>query len=322
MGHQMQLSHKCGQSSESLGMRRNLVLEPEESKNEEKKRKHWQHITYRELPSWLKDNEFLLTHHRPELRSYLECFRSILGLHTETGNIWSHLLGGIVFIGFTIHFFNLPTSAFKGHEYGQKIAFCLFFIGAILCLSLSATYHTLSCHSKSVNKVFHKLDYVGISLLIVGSYIPWTYYGFYCHNIPRKVYLSIICVLCITTIIVTMAERFATPAYRPIRALLYVCLGCFGFIPFTHFWIISGWDRVLAELRPDYMLTMGGMYIFGAVLYGARIPERFMPGKCDLVGQSHQIFHVLVVMAALLHLKGVYEMADFRFSPDGACKVF
>ena len=45
---------------------------------------------------------------------------------------------------------------------------------------------------------------------------------------------------------------------------------------------------------------MGALYITGAGLYAARIPERFLPGKCDIWFQSHQIFHLLVSI-----LKGV-----------------
>ena len=30
-----------------------------------------------------------------------------------------------------------------------------------------------------------RLDYVGISMLIVGSFIPWIYYGFYCRREPK-----------------------------------------------------------------------------------------------------------------------------------------
>merc|ERR1719166_709551 len=29
----------------------------------------------------------------------------------------------------------------------------------------------------------------------------------------------------------------------------------------------------------------------------SRIPERFLPGKCDFWFQSHQIFHILVIAA-------------------------
>ena len=42
----------------------------------------------------------------------------------------------------------------------------------------------------------------------------------------------------------------------------------------------------------------------------ARIPERWMPGTFDLVGSSHQIFHVLVVMAACSHLVGLLKAAE------------
>ena len=66
----------------------------------------WKVLKYEHLPEWLQDNEFLrylfvvyslpsaFRHgHRPPLPSVAECFKSILCLHSETINIWSHLLG-------------------------------------------------------------------------------------------------------------------------------------------------------------------------------------------------------------------------------------
>lgn len=58
--------------------------------------------------------------------------------------------------------------------------FGAFFGGAIVCLGMSTLYHTFSCHSQRVGKIFSKLDYCGIALLIAGSFVPWLYYGFYC----------------------------------------------------------------------------------------------------------------------------------------------
>lgn len=49
------------------------------------------------LPEWLQDNEYLLTGHRPPLPSFIECFKSIWSIHTETGNIWTHLIGKVNF---------------------------------------------------------------------------------------------------------------------------------------------------------------------------------------------------------------------------------
>lgn len=37
-----------------------------------------------------------------------------------------------------------------------------------------------------------------------------------------------------------------------------------------------------------------------------------MPGKCDIWFQSHQIFHVLVLVAAFVHYHGISEMAMYR----------
>nr|XP_028567810.1 uncharacterized protein LOC114587564 isoform X9 [Podarcis muralis] len=69
----------------------------------------WRVMPYDVLPDWLKDNDFLLHGHRPPMPSFRACFRSIFRLHTETGNIWTHLLGVFLGLGLsglapTLHF--------------------------------------------------------------------------------------------------------------------------------------------------------------------------------------------------------------------------
>lgn len=59
---------------------------------------------------------------------------------------------------------------------------------------------------------------------------------------------------------------------------------------------------------------MGVLYVLGGVLYAGRIPERFWPGKCDYWFQSHQIFHILVIVAAILDYQGLRRMATYRLS--------
>ena len=49
--------------------------------------------------------------------------------------------------------------------------------------------------------------------------------------ITQITYLAVIVTLCIITVVLTMAERFATPSFRPLRAGLFVALGCFGILP-------------------------------------------------------------------------------------------
>jgi len=285
--------------------------------------KHWNHLSFAKLPAWMKDNEFIKFYHRPELNSVTECFKSILGVHSETGNIWTHLIGFIAFVICTIVFYVKPLcdQCHTDLDIGEKLIFLFFFIGAILCLGLSFLFHTLCCHSEHVSKLFCKLDYVGISLLTVGSFVPWIYYGFYCQYTPKVVYLSIISVLGIACIAVTMMDKFSDPLYRPVRALLFVCLGLFGLVPTVHFLVQSGWSAGMAEASIHRVLIMGGLYILGAVLYGCRIPERFLPGKFDIWFQSHQIFHVLVIAAAFVHYHGMADMAVYRLTKAGQCSV-
>ena len=41
----------------------------------------------------------------------------------------------------------------------------------------------------------------------------------------------------------------------------------------------------------------------GAVVYAMRIPERWKPGAFDIAFHSHQLFHIAVIIAALVHYR-------------------
>lgn len=62
----------------------------------------WNVCHFHHLPKWLQDNDFLRTGHRPPLNSFKACFSSIFRVHTETGNIWTHLLGTVASFVFSL----------------------------------------------------------------------------------------------------------------------------------------------------------------------------------------------------------------------------
>jgi len=287
-----------------------------------KKEKDWEARSYANLPDWMKDNAYIKSGYRPELQSFSECFKSIFRIHTETGNIWTHLIGFLVFVGITIIFYIKPFCETCDREIklSEKLTFLFFFLGAMICMGVSSLYHTVQCHSQQVSKSFKKMDYAGIVTLIVGSFVPFIYYAFYCQRTAQVVYLTTISLLGLGTILVTLMDRFGTPEYRKVRAALFVCLGGFGFVPGIHCITSNGWDNAVQNLNMDGVLLMAFLYIFGAFLYGMRIPERFIPGYCDIWCQSHQIFHTLVFMAALVHYKAVSSTGLFRMSLAGQCE--
>lgn len=278
-------------------------------KAEEIARRVWTAVHHQHLPAWLRDNDFLVHGHRPQLHSFTECFRSIFRIHTETGNIWTHLIGLIVFIILAACFFAWPWIEIRWQEVA---VFSVFFAGAILCLGFSFLFHTVYCHSEKVGYIFGKLDYCGIALLTVGSFVPWLYYSFYCRMSTKIGYLILIILLGTLTIVVSMSNHFSKPKFRPLRAGLFIALGLSGIIPASHFIITDGFYHAVDYAALGWVILMAVLYITGAVIYAARIPERIWPGRFDIWFQSHQIFHLFVVAAACVHLYGMYQVASNR----------
>ncbi|XP_033862934.2 adiponectin receptor protein 2-like isoform X3 [Acipenser ruthenus] len=226
----------------------------------------WRVIPHDVLPDWLKDNDFLLHGHRPPMPSFRACFQSIFRMHTETGNIWTHLIG----------------------EGGAR--------------------HVLP-GSRAVPLLLLALPH---RLLPLGEGLP--------HLLqPRLIYLVIICVLGITAIVVSQWDRFATPQYRAVRAGVFLGLGLSGLVPTLHFMFSEGLIHAITVGQIGWLFLMAICYILGVALYAARIPERFFPGRCDIWFHSHQIFHVLVVAGAVVHLHGVSQLQAFRSSLGGGC---
>ncbi|CAL8087251.1 unnamed protein product [Calicophoron daubneyi] len=271
----------------------------------------WKVVHLQSLPNWLKDNDFLLGGHRPQLPSFRECFRSIFRVHTETGNIWTHLIGFVFFLVLSIYFLVHPG---RDLQWQEKLVMQIFFVSAILALGFSWLFHTVYCHSERVGRLFNKLDYVGIALLVFGSSIPWLHFSFYCHLPYKLAYMASVFILGTICVIVCTQDYFLAPRYRAARAVLFISLGLSAVVPCTHFVLMEGFWEAVNYSALGWLLLMAVLYISGAVIYAVRIPERFYPGKFDIWFQSHQIFHVFVVLAALVHLNGIMQLAEYRMS--------
>ena len=82
--------------------------------------------------------------------------------------------GCIAFLGVASFFLSCSDPEIRTED---KMVFSAFFTGACVCLGLSTCFHTFLCHSEWAGQLFSKLDYVGIALLIMGSFVPWLYYS-------------------------------------------------------------------------------------------------------------------------------------------------
>ena len=67
----------------------------------------------------------------------------------------------------------------------------VFLGGAMACMLTSTVAHLFGCCSEHLGKLMWRLDYSGITILIVTSFFPPVYYGFMCQPFWRNVYLGI-----------------------------------------------------------------------------------------------------------------------------------
>lgn len=58
-------------------------------------------LSYHELPDYMKDNEYILNYYRANW-PIKEAFFSMFRWHNETLNVWTHLLGFLLFVGLTV----------------------------------------------------------------------------------------------------------------------------------------------------------------------------------------------------------------------------
>ncbi|KAL0332353.1 UNVERIFIED_CONTAM: Heptahelical transmembrane protein 4 [Sesamum calycinum] len=180
--------------------------------------------------------------------------------------------------------------------------FFAFLGGAMFCLLASSACHLLSCHSERVSYIMLRLDYAGIAALISTSFYPPVYYSFMCYPVFCGLYMGFITLLGVGTIAASLIPVFQSPEYRNFRASLFFGMGISGVAPILHKLILF-WHQPEALHTTGYEVLMGAFYGIGALVYAMRVPERWMPGKFDLAGHSHQLFHVLVVAGAYTHYR-------------------
>ncbi|KAG5034022.1 hypothetical protein JHK87_008932 [Glycine soja] len=178
--------------------------------------------------------------------------------------------------------------------------FYAFLGGAMFCLLASSACHLLTCHSQRLSYIMLRIDYAGIAALIATSFYPPVYYSFMCNPFFCYLYLGFITLMGITTIVFSLLPFFQKSEFRKYRASLFFLMGFSGVAPIIHKLILHK-HQPEALQTTGYEILMGVLYSLGALIYVTRIPERWMPGKFDIAGHSHQLFHILVVAGAYTH---------------------
>ena len=180
---------KCSSSSRSLGDLMPLVdaqgAQIKQASSNAVLLLHWD-----DLEPWQQDNEYILRHYRPCSNCYRKSIASLGYLHNQTVNVYSHLLGALIF---SVVAFGLDDYFSARYGPTDRILIACFFIGVILCLGSSSYFHLLQNHSPQVYNSWLTMDFFGIICLIVGTALPLAYYSYPCH--PTLLWLCWLSVL-------------------------------------------------------------------------------------------------------------------------------
>lgn len=127
---------------------------------------------------------------------------------------------------------------------------------------------------------FACVDYIGISLLVTASIISTEYFAFYCEPLSRYLYMGLTAILGGVVLVCTTHPTFNHPNMALVRVGAFVTLGASGFIPAGQLAFTRGPDWVWEFYAPITKSIL--VYLFGAFIYAAKVPERWAPGTFDI----------------------------------------
>jgi channel protein (hemolysin III family) len=196
----------------------------------------------------------------------------------------------------------------------------VFLLSGVVCLTTSAIYHLFNCHSLHVANMLLLVDYAGIGVLIAGSFVPPVYYGFYCDDTLRSAYLVTIVAMSTTSSAVGIYSGLNPSVFwRFMRVICYSANAMFAVVPCGHLaWRFASGQPVWGPVLP-YIGAMLGLYALGTIIYFYKFPEKYWPGSFDFIFSSHQLWHVIVFLAAFLHF--FCSIGHFQWRALNSCSM-
>jgi len=190
----------------------------------------------------------------------------------------------------------------------------LFYFASCLMLGVSALYHLFECVSPGVEKAFYSCDIMGIAISVSCICFINIWFEFRC-NMLLKVLLFLLCGGCGSSVAAIAATR-AQDWSILLKGFFAITGACFvlGITTCASRSYMMDHDEWQGD-GPMYGV-IGSLLIItlGSYFYNYNVPEAWYPGKFDIWGHSHQLWHTCVFLAPVSTYIGVVNCS--RFSCD------
>jgi adiponectin receptor len=259
-----------------------------------------------DAPEWARGNAFIHRGYRANY-SVSMCLRSLFSIHNETGNVWTHVIGLLIYIGLTMYLFLHSSALGKPMDVIHWAIFLPYIAGSMICMLFSAAFHLFSGHycEKTYQRML-LLDYFGITCLAMSSFLPPCYLAFQCHPWVRLIYLGMISLIGSVGLVGPFCKFWGDERFFWYRVAIYCSMGVCGLFPMIHAHMV-----IPNGTATKYIVGLAMMMFFyasGTLIYIAQFPERLFPGRFDVWLHSHQVWHVLVLCASGVHFVNCASM--------------
>lgn len=153
-----------------------------------------------------------------------------------------------MFLGLTIRLIS-PWPA--PSTWQDKLAFSSFYVGGAICLGFSSAFHTCIPHSQRVSLALNRLDYTGISALIVGSFVPAIRFGFVCSPKTAAFFTALVVSLGAAATYTVLAPNGHSNENRRRRTWTFIGLGLSGVLPVAYACVSFGVSRLRGTRSPS-----------------------------------------------------------------------
>ena len=262
-------------------------------------------IQYEELPTPWQINPHILKGYR-FCENKIDCVHSAFRFTNEFVNIWSHAIGFLCVLAIALYFFPNSVNYLKSTSLDNFFV-ALFLVAACKCLICSCMWHTMnSIADQTLMERFACVDYTGISLLIAASIMSTEHIAFYCSPVSRWIYVTSTGILGIIGVMVPWHPFFNKNERSWLRVAFFMTLGATGALPVVQLSYMYGWPWVGYFYAPITKSLV--VYVVGAIIYAAKVPEKYIPGVFDYFGGSHNIWHFAVLGGIFFHYNAMTEM--------------
>jgi len=244
-------------------------------------------VGYEQAPPWSAYNAEIRTSYRRALPGMWSCLRSACGWHNETVNIWLHVAGALLVIA------QMGSNMAPGSRTGwaeQMYLACSF-----LSFASSALCHTAMCHADpAVCRTCLRADYACLGLYLVGHLLTLVHICFHDQPATEGAYWTgLAAVYGLSLWAGARARKAFEQQTAGARVGMYAVPIVAG-VPLLLAHAGWGWGYGSARFRRTMWGVVVGLafQIPGIVVYAARVPERWFPQTFDVVGSSHQMWHL------------------------------